>query len=233
MAIQRARWLAAAALTLAWDLPPNQPPLKLRRSAGALAKAEGGSHVHRFVDLFDEIYRRGQAQNGDLRTFTAAFTETTTSSLLTRPLIARGTVAVERPGRVALRYVAPDDRVVIIDGDRMTLSWPSRGVQQTRDIGASQRRVRKYFVDSSPDELRGHFEVAAREAVDRPGYLVTLIPKRKQIKEGLSRLELWIDPDTLLLSAMRMSFPNRDTKLMTYTDVKPNASVAGMFEIKK
>jgi hypothetical protein len=26
------------------ELPPNQPPLKLRRSAGALAKAEGGSH---------------------------------------------------------------------------------------------------------------------------------------------------------------------------------------------
>jgi outer membrane lipoprotein-sorting protein len=228
MAIQRARWLAAAAVMLAlagigpraWDLSPTAWDLP------------GGSHVHLFVDLFDEIYRRGQAQNGGLRTFTATFTETTTSSLLTRPLIARGTVAVERPGRVALRYVAPDDRVVIIDGDRMTLSWPSRGVRQTRDIGASQRRVRKYFVDSSPDELRGHFEVTAREAADRPGYLVTLIPKRKQIKEGLSRLELWIDRDTLLLSAMRMSFPNGDTKLMTYTDVKPNASVGGMFEIK-
>src|SRR4029079_1809970 len=36
--------------SVAWDfpaeaLPPNQPPLKLRRSAGALAKAEGGSHA--------------------------------------------------------------------------------------------------------------------------------------------------------------------------------------------
>ena len=177
------------------------------------------------ADLFDDLYRRGQTQNGDLRTFTASFIETTTSSLLTRPLNARGTVAVERPARVALKYIEPDDRVVIIDGHRMTLSWPSRGIRQTRDIGASQRRVQKYFVNSSPDELRRHFQVTAREAGDRPGYLVTLIPTRKQIREGLTRLELWIDPATLLLTAMRMTFPNGDGKLMTFSDVKVNPPI--------
>lgn len=205
MAIQRAHSLAALAL------------MAVLAGAGPRLVAHG--------DLFDELYRRGQKQNGDMRTLTAAFTETTSSSLLTRPLTARGTVAVERPGRVALRYTEPDDRVVIIDGDRMTLSWPSRGVRQTKDVGASQRRVQKYFVNSSPDELRGHFQVTAREAADRPGYLITLVPKRKQIREGLSRLELWIDPETLLLSAMRIWFPNGDSKLMTYTDVKPNAPI--------
>lgn len=210
MAVQRARWIAAAAVILSVVLPP-----------------EGGSYAQ--ADLFDELYQRGQKQNGGMRTFTAAFTETTTSALLTRPLIARGTVAVERPGRVALRYTEPDERLVLIDGDRMTVSWPSRGVLQTKDIGASQRRVQKYFVDSSPKELRGHFEVTARTAADRPGYLVTLVPKRKQIKEGLSRLELWVDPDTLLLSAMRMHFPNGDTKLMAYTDVRTNVPVEGLF----
>jgi uracil-DNA glycosylase len=35
-------------------LPPNQPPLKLRRSAGALAKAEGGSHGEPVSELLPE-----------------------------------------------------------------------------------------------------------------------------------------------------------------------------------
>ena len=174
-------------------------------------------------DLFDDIYRRGQQQNGDLRTFTATFTETTTSSLLTRPLIARGTVAVERPSRVALRYTEPDARTVIIDGDRMTIAWPARGVRQTRDIGASQRRVQKYFVDSSPDELRSHFAIEAREAAS--GYTIVMVPTRKQIKEGLSRLVLEIDGRTLLMTAMEMTFPNGDTKTMTFAGVRPNAPV--------
>ena len=143
--------------------------------AGALASP-------RAADLLDDLYRRGQEQNGKLRTFTAQFTETTTSTLLTKPLTARGTVAVERPARVALRYVEPDQRVVLIDGDRMTIAWPTRGVRQTRDIGASQKRVQKYFVDSSPRELRSHFDIAA--AQQPSGYLVTMVPTRKQIKEG-------------------------------------------------
>jgi outer membrane lipoprotein-sorting protein len=50
-----------------------------------------------------------------------------------------------------------------------------------------------------------------------------MVPKRKQIQEGLSRLELWVDGTTQLMTAMKMTFPNGDTKVMTFTDVKPNA----------
>ena len=184
-------------------------------------------------DLFDELYKRGQTQNSNLRTLTASFTEVTTSSLLTRPLTARGTVAVERPSRVALKYTEPDERMVLIDGDRLTVVWPSRGVRQARDIGAAQKRVQKYFVGSSPDELRTHFDIAAKDASDRPGYSILLVPKRKQIKEGLRRLELWIDPVSLLMTSMKMTFPNGDSKLMTFTDVKLNATIdAAVFRIE-
>jgi outer membrane lipoprotein-sorting protein len=177
-------------------------------------------------DLFDELHARGQKQNAGLKTLTASFVETSTSPLLTRPVIARGTVIVERPSRVALRYTDPDARVVLIDGDRMTMSWPSANIRSVKDIGASQRRIQKYFVDSSPDELRRQFEVVAREDDDRPGtYLITMVPKRKQILEGMTRLELWLERTTLLLSAMRMTFPSGDTKLMTFADVKPNAAI--------
>jgi outer membrane lipoprotein-sorting protein len=175
-------------------------------------------------DLFDELYARGQKQNGSLRTFTAAFTETTSSSLLTRPLVASGTVAAERPGRVALRYTMPDERLVLIDDRRMTLAWPARGVKESRDIGASQRRVQTYFVDGSPDELRRHFQITAT-AVSRGGYRIAMIPTRKQIKEGLSRLDLTIDGTTLLMSGMTMTFPNGDTKEMAFTDVKVNPAL--------
>lgn len=175
-------------------------------------------------DLFDELYARGQKQNGTLRTFTAAFTETTSSSLLTRPLVASGTVAVERPGRVALRYTVPDQRLVLIDDNRMTIAWPARGVRESRDIGASQRRVQKYFVDGSPDELRRHFQITAT-ATSARGYRLAMIPTRNQIKEGLSRLDMTIDGTTLLMSAMTMTFPNGDTKEMTFTDVKVNPAL--------
>jgi hypothetical protein len=177
-------------------------------------------------DLFDEIYRQGHGLEATLKTVTSRFTETTTSSLLARPLVAHGTLAVERPSRVALRYDDPEPRSLQIERDRMTFLWPARQVRQQTDIGAAQRRVEKYFVDRSPGELRRHFTIAAREADDRPGtWRVTMVPTRKQILQGLSRLDLWIDRTSLILTAMRMEFPNGDEKLMAFEDVRVNGPV--------
>ena len=52
-----------------------------------------------------------------------------------------------------------------------------------------------------------------------------MVPKQKRIREGLTRLELWVDKAALMMAAMRMTFPNGDTKLMTFTDVRPNAAL--------
>ena len=50
-------------------------------------------------------------------------------------------------------------------------------------------------------------------------------PKRKQIKEGLERLELWIDRESLLLVQMRMTFPGGDRKTIRLDDVAVNVPV--------
>ena len=186
-------------------------------------------------DSFDDLYVRGQRANAAIKTLTAHFTETTTSSLLTRPLVSRGDLAVERPARVLLRYADPESRVVLIDGNRMTLSWPSHNVRQTTDIGTAQGRVQKYFVNGTAAELRGQFDIEDHDASDRPGtYHVTMIPKRKQIREALTRLDLWVMRSTLLLDAMRMTFANGDTKMMAFDEVVPNAALEpGTFSIER
>jgi outer membrane lipoprotein-sorting protein len=173
---------------------------------------------------FDELYRRGQLANAGLKTLTAHFTETTTSALLTRPLVEQGTLAVERPAKVILNYTVPDTRTVLIDGDRLVLSWPGRNINQTKNIKQVQSRVQKYFVDSSPAELRKSFDIDVIDTERRAGTdHISLLPKRKQIREGLTRLDLWVDQRTQLLAAMRMTFANGDAKLMTLDNVVPNA----------
>jgi outer membrane lipoprotein-sorting protein len=172
---------------------------------------------------FDDLYRRGQQMNAALKTLTARFTETTSSSLLTRPLVSRGTIAVERPSRVILRYSEPETRVVLIDGDRMTVSWPGQNLRQVSDIGTTQRRVQKYFINSTAAELRQQFDIDDRAASERPGaFQLSFTPKRKQIREGLSRVDLWVDRTSLILSAMRMIFANGEEKLMVFEDVVQN-----------
>ena len=178
-------------------------------------------------DAFDELYARGQKANAAIKTLTARFTETTTSSLLTKPIVSRGRLAVQRPSRVVLRYTDPDARVVLIDGDRMTTSWPSRSLTQVTDIGTAQGRVQKYFVNGTAAQLHSQFDIHDRGAAsDRPDlYYVTMVPKRKQIRESLAQLELWVNRSSLLLDALKMTFANGDTKTMAFEDVVPNATI--------
>jgi outer membrane lipoprotein-sorting protein len=175
---------------------------------------------------FESLFERGRQLNSELKTLTARFTETTTSGLLTRALVATGTVAVERPSRVVLHYEEPERRDVLIDGDRLTISWPSRGIRDVTNIATTNRRIQRYFVDATPERLRDNFTITIGKESGRPHtYLVTMVPKRKQIREGLTSLDLWIDDSSLLLSAMKMTFPNGDTKLMVLDHVVANAPI--------
>jgi outer membrane lipoprotein-sorting protein len=186
-------------------------------------------------DGFDELYTRGKNVNAAMKTLTARFTETTTSSLLTKPLVARGRVAVERPARVVLRYSEPDFHVVLIDGDKMTMAWPGQSLKRVTDIGTAQGRVQKYFINGTADDLRRQFDIEDHGPGDRPGaYYVTMVPKRKQIRENLVRLDLWVDRTSLLLDILKMTFANGDTKTMAFENVTPNVPIEpGTFSLER
>jgi outer membrane lipoprotein-sorting protein len=178
-------------------------------------------------DLFDEIYARGKPIETGLKTLTATFKETSTSPLLAEPVVVSGTLDVVRPTKITLQYAGPDARTVLIDGNTMHILWPSRAIDRKTSIGAAQRRIQQYFVAKSPAQLRSHFDVSATVASDRAGtWLVSMTPKRKQIREGITRLELWINQKTIVLDAMRMTFPTGDTKLMEFSNVKLNPDAA-------
>lgn len=210
-----------AAVILAVALLAGAAPARARQASGPTAASPS----------FDELYKRGRQLNADISTLTARFTETTTSSLLEQPIVERGTLFVERATpRVAMRY-ADTDRVLLIDGDRMTTLWPSRQIEQSRNIRDARRRLQGYFDDASASELRRVFDILLRETSERAGtHEVQMLPKRRQISETLKELELWVDDTTALMRAMRLTFANGDTKLMEFEDVTPNAPIdAGVF----
>jgi len=192
----------------------------------ARAHADAGPKPPAKADLFDEIYQRSQPMASTLKTIRARFTETTTSSLLAKPLVAEGTLVAVRPSDLLITYTKPDRKILRMDAKKLLFIWPERHLREESDIEQAQKRVQHYFVDQSPDELRKHFTIRASEDPQKPGmYLIDLVPTRKQIKEGVSRIELWIDKQSMMLSSMRMTFPNGDTKTMVLQDVEMNVPI--------
>ncbi|HEY8550840.1 MAG TPA: outer membrane lipoprotein carrier protein LolA [Vicinamibacterales bacterium] len=179
------------------------------------------------ADLFEEIYRRGQPLEASLKTIRARFVETTTSSLLVKPLVAEGTLIVVRPSDILLAYEKPERRFLRLDANSLLLVWPDKGLRERKDIRAAQERVQRYFVNKDPSELRRHFTIVAAEDASRRGtWRIEMTPTRKQIRQGLEKLELWVRQDTLLLSEMTMTFAGGDVKNMVFRDVVINEPVS-------
>lgn len=177
-------------------------------------------------DLFTEIYTRGMVKQRTMKSLRARFTETTTSSLLMKPIVAHGTVVAAAPARMVMTYTDPEAKTLTMDGKTLTVSWPDRHERQQINITDIQKRIDHYFTRASVDELRSMFEIAAAQDPKwRRVDLIDMKPKRKQIREGLERLELWIDRDNDLLVQMRMTFPGGDQKTIALEDVTLNVPV--------
>jgi outer membrane lipoprotein-sorting protein len=184
------------------------------------------SQPSRRTDLFAEIFTRTAARRQSIQSIRASFTETTISSLLAKPLVARGTVVAAPPARVLMTYTDPERRVIAIDGKSLRVVWPDRHERETIDIAQIQKRIDHYFAQASLEQLRAMFEIRAEpDRTMREADVVDMRPKRKQIREGLERLELWIDRERLLLVQMQMTFPGGDRKTIRLDDITVNVPI--------
>jgi outer membrane lipoprotein-sorting protein len=185
-------------------------------------------------DLFDQLFARTLAKRQSIHSIRARFTETTTSSLLERPLVSHGTVIAAPPSRVLMTYTDPERRTVAIDGKSLIVDWPDRREREKIDISQTQKRIDQYFTHATIGQLRSMFEITAQpDSVIRETDRVEMRPKRKQIKEGLERLELWIDRESLLLVQLQMTFSGGDRKTIRLDDVTVNVPAADeMFLIR-
>ena len=158
-----------------------------------------------------------------LQAVSASFVETTSSTLLAKPIVLRGRVVAQRPSNVVLTYDAPDARVVRIVDGHLTVNWPARALNETKDVRSSLQRATRTIIGKSPDELRKLFDITAIDAPDRAGtWQVTFVPKRRQLREGVERLHLWIGQQSLLLESLEMELPGGDTRRMDFSNVVVN-----------
>lgn len=174
-------------------------------------------------DLFDEIFARARPLQARLQNLRAKFTETTVSSLLAKPGVAKGTLLAATPPRLLLRYGSPEPKVVALAGNKLVVSWPARGEREELDVTDTMKRVNQYFANADASGLRRIFTITASAdpEVDKT-YRVDMVPKRKQMREGLERLQLWLRQDSLMLVQMRMTFPGGDSNTFRIEDAEMN-----------
>jgi outer membrane lipoprotein carrier protein len=167
----------------------------------------------------DAVQKRYDAVR-DLR---ANFEQVSFSVALGAETSSRGTVAVERPGKMRWEYAAPDGRVIVLDKTSIRIWNPADKQLQIAPLSAGNVSPTALGFLLGQSVLRETFSAELIAAPERAERGLRLRPKSDG---GFELLELWVDPKTSELreSVVLDLFGNR-TRLRL-SELRENAGVA-------
>jgi outer membrane lipoprotein-sorting protein len=135
--------------------------------------------------LMAELAQREHAQ--------ATFVEAKYLRLLSRPLALSGTLSYTPPDRLEKRTLSPNEEILTVDGDRVSLELKQRGIK--RSLSLRQHPALWGFVESLRATLRGdlatlqrfyHIELTG----DADGWLLSLTPSERRMSAVIKEIRI-------------------------------------------
>jgi outer membrane lipoprotein carrier protein len=187
----------------------------------ALARAEAPP----LAVLVDKV----DAAKASVETLSGEFTQKSRVKLFKSELTAKGRLYFRKPRQIRWEYTSPDPSVMILDGDKATLTTPG-AAPQVFDL-AKDATMRAIFdqllVWLGPGSLaaaRNDYDLAAGGSSSAP--LLTLRPKlASPIAKAFSRIELRLDGKTWLMKSILLVEKNGDEKEIDFGKLQRNAKL--------
>jgi len=163
--------------------------LGISASALLLLGSAGGDTMGDVLDALQKRYNRIK----DLR---AEFVQTSHVVSVGRKEVSNGLITVMRPGHMRWEYSAPEQRVIVMDGETLRIYSPADRQLQIASLrsGAVSPTALSFLLGNGI--LREIFEVAGTLESNRNELGLKLRPKQDS---GFEFLELWLDPRTYQL----------------------------------
>ena len=141
------------------------------------------------------------------------FTETKTVSMLTQPLVLKGTLSYARPDRVEKHVLTPYEEHVVVQGDQLTLA----NREGTKRVGVKSHPLIWSFIEAIRASLAGDVATLRRfyhvklEGT-REQWILTLRPLDQQAAEYLTSIRL--NGDRNRLTAVEIQETGGDHSVM-------------------
>ena len=203
---------------------PKTPQVAPQRSAAS------GDTLNRVLARFDEV-------QGQIRTLSAEFIQTTRSPLLKDPIVAKGQFYLTKPDSVLWEYQSPEPmRFVVAEGE-YTGYFPDRKKAEKRDIKRWSEQLFRFFgVGQGSSELGKFYDIALGSAgTDDDGstYLLLLSPKKRRVRKSVDQVRLQVDASTLL--PVRIHYVGKDgaQRDIRFMDTRLNPDLAsGLYHVQ-
>ncbi|HZN54892.1 MAG TPA: outer membrane lipoprotein carrier protein LolA [Candidatus Polarisedimenticolaceae bacterium] len=158
-----------------------------------------------------EVLKRFDVVQGQIRTLSAEFVQTTKNPILKQPLVAKGEFYLTKPDSVLWQYSSPEPMRFVVAHGEYTGYFPERKKAEKRDIRRWSEQLFRFFgLGQGSQELGKFYEITLGDSGrDMPGsYLLVLSPKKRRVRRNVEEVKLWVDAGSLL--PVRIDYVGKD-----------------------
>jgi outer membrane lipoprotein-sorting protein len=150
------------------------------------------------------VLKQLDTQAGDFHSLTADLERTKVTVVVNDKSTESGKIFVRRDDKMRIELTLPDPRTILRDGNDFYIYNPKIHRVEEYNLGKKKSLVDQFLLlgfGTSGSELKKSYSIALQgeESLDnRKVVLLELLPKSEDIKNQLSKIQLWIDESTWL-----------------------------------
>jgi len=185
----------------------------------------------------EDAYARMDKTAQQFKSVTASMKRDVHTAVINDDARDQGSIKVRRDKgkdtKMLIEFTGADAKTVSLDGAHISIYYPKAKTVQVYDVGDKRKLVDQFLLlgfGASSADLKTSYEVAysGTEMIGADNtWHIQLTPKSPEELKNLKKAELWIAQTTgLPLQQKFVTSASGDFTLITYSDMKPNASVS-------
>ena len=180
----------------------------------------------------DEVLQQLDRESKNFRSLTANIERTKVTVVVNDKSTETGQIWMRRDNKMRIELVPPDNRTVLVTGDKLYLFNPGLKRVEEIDLGKHRSQLDKFLFlgfGTSAGDLKGDYIVTVQGETtidNRKVLLLELTPKKDDVRAYFSRIHLWIDQATWLPVQQRLfETGSNDYTTIRYMNAQKNVSV--------
>ncbi len=206
--------------------------LAVLAGAAVTARAGGGASQQNSWTL-ESVLKQLDMQAGEFHSLTADLERTKVTVVVNDKSTESGRIYVRRDDKMRIELTHPDPRTILRDGDNFYIYNPKIHRVEEYNIGKKKSLVDQFLLlgfGTSGSELKKSYTMTLQgeETLDnRKVVILELLPKSDDIRNQLSKIQLWIDESTWLPAQQQFyETGSGDYFIIQYKNIARNVRIA-------
>jgi outer membrane lipoprotein carrier protein len=201
----------------------------MRALALAALVAASSAVAHAEAPPVTDVVAKVDKAKAGVETLSGEFTQKNRVKLFKQELASKGRLYFKKPRQIRWEYVSPDPSVLILDGNKATLTTPGAAPQvfdleKDATMRAIFDQLLTWLGPGSLAAARDDYDLATAGTAAAP--VLQLTPKpASNIAKAFARIELRLDAKTWLMKSILLVEKNGDEKEIDFSKLARNAKL--------